>query len=650
MVAETFLPQMNGVVNSVIQMLKHFEQQGHDVLLVAPKAATTTDMNAALHGAGAVLLRSVALPSYPDVRITFASALQLEGILRDFQPDVVHLASPFVLGWQALRAADHLGIPTVAIYQTDIPGYAQRYGIAAAGPALAAHLGRIHRRATLTLAPSTSAMAELAALGVDRLQRWARGVDGERFHPSRRSDAVRAQIAPQGELVIGYVGRLAAEKQVDDLAAIADIPGTRLVIVGDGPSWPALETALPNALFTGFRDGTALAELVASFDLFVHPGENETFCQTVQEALASGVPVVATGRGGPLDLVQNSRTGWLYRPGDLADLRSRVLDLVGDDAKRRAFAGAARASVAHRSWAALGDELLAHFRAVVDGGHDALEREPLSPTRWSRYVAVGDSLTEGLSDSSRQSRGEFRGWADRLAGLLAHSGGRRTPLLYANLAVRSRRIADVLDSQIPRAIELRPDVVSVLVGANDLVRAGARPVALARELLTGVTRLREAGIDVLVIAPFAPRRRYLAALHSRIQRFNAVLRDGALASGAMYLDFSGDPACSERRAWAEDRVHLSSHGHRLLAYRAATAVSLPGMRELGSLDVTMHDEEQGGDDSWIPTARWLWTHVRPWAGRRMRGRTAGDGLTAKHAELVPVIPVDPTGSYSPVGF
>ena len=648
MVAETFLPQMNGVVNSVIQMLKHFDQRGHEVLLVAPKAATKTDVGAALHGADAILLRSVALPTYPDVRITFASALQLEGILRDFRPDVVHLASPFVLGWQALRAADHLGIPTVAIYQTDIPGYAQRYGIAAAGPALAAHLGRIHRRATLTLAPSTSAMAELAALGVDRLERWARGVDGERFHPSRRSTAVRAEIAPQGEVVIGYVGRLAAEKQVDDLVAIADIPGTRLVIVGEGPSRAALEQALPTALFTGFRDGVALAELVASFDLFVHPGENETFCQTVQEALASGVPVVATGRGGPLDLVQNSRTGWLYRPGDLVDLRARVLDLVGDGAKRRAFAGAARASVAHRSWTDLGDELLAHFRAVVEGALEAPSRP--NPARWSRYVAVGDSLTEGLSDASRQSRGEFRGWADRLAGLLAHSSGRRSPLLYANLAVRSRRIADVLDTQIPRAIELNADVVSVLVGANDLVRVGARPVTRARELGTGIARLRAAGIDVIVIAPFAPRRRYLAGLHRRMQRFNAVLREGALASGATYIDFSDDPACSETRAWAEDRVHLSSHGHRLLAYRAASAIGLPGMQELGSLDVTMHDDEQTGGDSWIPTARWLWSHVRPWVGRRVRGRTAGDGLSAKHTHLVRVIPVDPTGSYTPAGF
>jgi phosphatidylinositol alpha 1,6-mannosyltransferase len=356
---------MNGVVNSVLQVLKHLEASGHEALVIAPRAAHDEPERAQLFGANVALLRSVPLPSYPDVRLTFTSAGRLEAILRDFAPDVVHLASPFVLGWQALRAAERLGIPTVAVYQTDIPGYAKRYGVRAIGPALSGHLARIHRRATLTLAPSTSAIRELADLGIDRLQLWARGVDGVRFHPGRRSESLRARIAPGGELLIGFVGRLAPEKQVDDLLAIADIPGTRLVIVGDGPSRPALERSLPNAVFLGFRGGDELAEIMASLHLFVHPGENETFCQTVQEALASGVPVVATGRGGPLDLVKNSQTGWLYRPGDLNDLRERVLDLVGDAGKRRAFARAARDSVAHRTWSRLGDELLGHYRAAI---------------------------------------------------------------------------------------------------------------------------------------------------------------------------------------------------------------------------------------------------------------------------------------------
>jgi phosphatidylinositol alpha 1,6-mannosyltransferase len=139
------------------------------------------------------------------------------------------------------------------------------------------------------------------------------------------------------------------------------------VVVGDGPQRAALEETLPDAAFTGFLGGEELARAVASFDLFVHPGEFETFCQTIQEAMASGVPVVATGRGGPLDLVENSRTGWLYEPGDLSAMRAHVLDLMGDDAKRRAFAAAAHASVQDRTWPALCQQLVRHYEEVIAG-------------------------------------------------------------------------------------------------------------------------------------------------------------------------------------------------------------------------------------------------------------------------------------------
>ena len=200
--------------------------------------------------------------------------------------------------------------------------------------------------------------------------------------------------------MIGYVGRLAPEKQVEDLRAVADLPGTKLVIVGDGPSRAALEKLLPNATFLGFQSGDELAESYASFDVFVHPGENETFCQTVQEALASGVPVVATGRGGPLDLVQNSRTGWLYRPGDLDDLRARVLDLTGDAAKRRAFALAARDSVAHRTWASLGDELLGHYADAIALKRGARRRRSRMPRRVAR---AGRDTWRSATPSPRDS-------------------------------------------------------------------------------------------------------------------------------------------------------------------------------------------------------------------------------------------------------
>ena len=633
-VAETFLPQMNGVVNSVLQMVRHLRERGHEVLVIAPGTVADPPSAEVLHGAGLELLRSVPLPRYAEVRLTFVSPARLTSIMQRFAPDVVHLASPFILGWQALKAADALGIPTVAVYQTDIPGYARRYGIGAAAASLTRHLAKVHRTASLTLAPSSAAMDEIARLGVSSLKLWARGVDGVRFHPSRRSGDVRRRLASRGEVVIGYVGRLAPEKQVDDLRVLGDIPNSRLVIVGDGPSRAALEAQLPQARFLGFLGGDALADVVANFDVFVHPGENETFCQTIQEALASGVPVVATGVGGPVDLVQNSRTGWLYRPGDLDDLRLRVIDLVGDKVKRRAFGRAARASVAHRTWSGLGDELLAHFRELAPGATPVDRAAP--PRVVSRYVAVGDSLTEGLSDSSRQASGEFRGWADRLAELLGHATPRRRPLLYANLAVRSRRVQHVVEDQVPLALELRADLVSVLVGANDLVRGGAKPELLARRVVVSVNRIRATGAHVLLVTAFAPHYRGLGALHARLGRFNRVLRTVANDPGVTILDFADDPACSDPRAWGADRVHLSSYGHRVLAYRAATLLGVPDVRELAELELALHGQAEAS----LSTPAWVWQHVRPWVGRRMLGRVAGTGRVSKHQALVPINPTD----------
>ncbi|WP_285314236.1 glycosyltransferase family 1 protein [Pseudarthrobacter sp. fls2-241-R2A-168] len=365
-VAESFLPLMNGVTHSILRVLEHLEERGDDVLVIAP---STQDTEAPHHVKGAEIHRLPAVPlaGYTNVRVAMGGVYRVKRILADYAPDVVHLASPFVLGWRAAQAAHQLGIPTLAIYQTEVPSYAARYGVPFLENWAWNRVENIHLLASRTLVPSTFALNQLRGRGIPRLQMWRRGVDTARFSPEKRDDGWRAGAAPGGERIIGYVGRLAVEKQVEDLAALAGIPHTRLVIVGDGPQRAAVEEALPDAVFTGFLGGEDLARAVASFDLFVHPGEFETFCQTIQEAMASGVPVVATGRGGPLDLVENSRTGWLYEPGDLSGMRSRVLDLMGDDAKRRAFAAAANASVQDRTWPALCGQLVRHYEEVISG-------------------------------------------------------------------------------------------------------------------------------------------------------------------------------------------------------------------------------------------------------------------------------------------
>ncbi len=358
---------MNGVTHSLLKVLAHLRERGDEVLVIAPSSSWLDDeAPATVEGFPVYTLPSFPLSGYANVRLAAGSVVRIRRILARFAPDVVHLASPFVLGWRAVVAAQQLGIPTVSIYQTEVPAYAARYGFPWLENFLWQRVENIHDASTLTLAPSTFALRQLQSRGIQRVHLWRRGVDTARFSPDKRDDGWRATVAPEPETrIIGYVGRLAAEKQVEDLAALDAIPGTRLVIVGSGPSKDSLRRILPNAHFAGFQSGEDLARIVASFDLFVHPGESETFCQTIQESMASGVPVVAVGRGGPLDLVDPSHTGWIYQPGDLEGLRSAVLDLIGDDAKRRAFGRTACAAVQGRTWPVLCEQLLAYYDRAI---------------------------------------------------------------------------------------------------------------------------------------------------------------------------------------------------------------------------------------------------------------------------------------------
>ncbi len=166
-------------------------------------------------------------------------------------------------------------------------------------------------------------------------------------------------------MLIGYVGRLAPEKRVDLLGQVAALPGTRLVIVGGGPAEAALRRALPGAVFLGPRYGAELAGIYASLDIFVHSGPHDTFGNTLQEAAASALPVVAQAAGGPLDLVSHRLTGFLVTPGDAAAITDAVRMLAASAELRAAFGDAARRSVLGRTWPARCDELIGHYRAVL---------------------------------------------------------------------------------------------------------------------------------------------------------------------------------------------------------------------------------------------------------------------------------------------
>jgi len=357
-VSESFLPQLNGVTNSVIRVARHQRDLGHEVSIVAP-----TRPGPEFEG-----IPVYVVPSIPLVKFAVGiPSLALMNLLDRIGPDIIHVASPFALGAQAIAYAQRNSIASVAVYQTDIAGYLHRYGMAVAKPMVDRFVANTHNAATLTLAPTATAKDTLTELGVKNLAVWGRGVDLEGFHPNNRfaADAVafRNTYAPNGERIIGYVGRLAAEKQVDRFRELVSIPDTRIVLVGDGPDRARLAGILPSdsVTFLGSLSGRALQVAYAAIDVFVHFGTEETFGQTIQEAQAAGLPVVAPRSGGPIHLIDTGVDGILFDVDATESPRDAVQELVNNATLRSRMGEAGRRRVLGKSWEAVNDELSRHY-------------------------------------------------------------------------------------------------------------------------------------------------------------------------------------------------------------------------------------------------------------------------------------------------
>jgi phosphatidylinositol alpha 1,6-mannosyltransferase len=362
-VTESFLPQINGVTNSVLRILESLGAGGHEALVIAPESEGTPK-----EYAGHKVKTIPALPIQNVIPIGLPIGLpnrRLEHLIDGFSPDVIHLASPMLLGMHGAKVAKKLDIPTLSVYQTDMAGFASHYGFDIAHSSLRKLVGKIHSQTDRTLAPSRSACLELKSQGVPEVYLWQRGVNNELFHPNKRSESLRKYWDPTGKkTIIGFVGRLAKEKRISDLKYLDRDPNNLLIITGDGPASEKLKKELPNAIFMGHKNGEDLAEIYASLDLFIHPGPNETFCQAVQEALSSGTPCIVPTTGGPADLVSHGKTGYVINIHRPDDLESTVMHFkLRND--RANMALQARQSVLSRTWSTINAQLINHYEEIL---------------------------------------------------------------------------------------------------------------------------------------------------------------------------------------------------------------------------------------------------------------------------------------------
>lgn len=254
-----------------------------------------------------------------------------------------------------------------------------------------------------------------------------------------------------------------------------------------------------------------------------------------------------------------------------------------------------------------------------------------SENRFNSYVAIGDSFTEGLNDEMPD--GTFLGWADRLAERLARG---REDFRYANLALRGKMLDEIIDEQIPAALELHPDLVTICAGGNDIIVPGADVDETAARLDAGVGELCAAGITVLLFTGPDPKQMsVMNMLRGKIAIYNAHLWAIASRHGATIVDLWAMAPLHDRRAWSEDRLHFAPDTHRRIALRAAEVLGLAT-----DDDWRRPWPEVDGPNDWISMRRsdleWTRIYLLPWIRRQLRGESLGDGLEPKRPTLTPL--------------
>jgi lysophospholipase L1-like esterase len=252
------------------------------------------------------------------------------------------------------------------------------------------------------------------------------------------------------------------------------------------------------------------------------------------------------------------------------------------------------------------------------------------------FVAIGDSFTEGLDDPD--PGGGFRGWADRVAGALS---AQRPGFRYANLAIRGKLLSQVVAEQLPRAIELAPDLVSLAAGGNDILR-GSDVDVLASEFEPTVAKLQAAGCRVLIFTGFDPRMfPVIRLLRGRIAAYNMHLRGIADDYGCDLVDLWSMRGLKDTRAWSPDRLHLTTEGHRMVALRTCEVLGVPAAGD-GRVPLPPAPRSSGppARAQWLAArrqdARWTREYAAPWLRRRLGGGTSGDGVPPKRPDLLPV--------------
>ena len=375
-ITENFLPKLDGVTRTLARLLEYLQANGHRALLLGPESGMQE-----YAGAEVVGTAGFPLPFYPELKFNFFRPLFIRR-LNEFQPDIVHLVDPVVLGAAGLAAARFLNKPVVSSYHTNMTAYCAYFGVPIFTRPMWAYNRLIHSQCALTFCPSPSTAGMLEKQGFQNLRIWSRGVDTTLFRPERRSAELRTswlhrRKRPGEKTVLLYAGRISWEKNLHLLTQAyrnMDHKRCHLVIVGQGPAFGEVQQELADlpVTFTGYLQGEDLAAAYASADIFVFPSRSETFGQVVLEAMASGLPVAGVYSEGVCDLVQNGETGYLLDTQGLSEKEEAlayqeiIAHLIANVPVRQRVGQAALQEARQRSWPEAMKSLMQGYRDVIE--------------------------------------------------------------------------------------------------------------------------------------------------------------------------------------------------------------------------------------------------------------------------------------------
>jgi glycosyltransferase involved in cell wall biosynthesis len=361
---ETFLPKIDGIVTVVCLLLDHLEARGIETVIVAPKMGVERYRSTPIIG-----VPGVTLPLYPELKFgppTLSTYQQFKA----FQPDVAHFIHPALVGGFGLLMARRLNVPSVASFHLDYAKLVHHFNIGFIEPGVNWLTRWLFNMADTTLAPSRLIQREMIGLGVKNVGLWKRGVDAEKFNPRFRSSEMRARLSeghPDDTLLL-YVGRLSSEKRLADLRAILErVPGTRLALVGNGPARADLQKHFAGTPtnFVGYLQGEELSQAYGSADIFVFPSALESFGLVVVEAMAAGLPVVASRVGGVPDVITEGQTGYTFDVGDVDTLVEGVRQIASSRERIAEMGNAARAYAETQTWPAMMDEVVDLYARLI---------------------------------------------------------------------------------------------------------------------------------------------------------------------------------------------------------------------------------------------------------------------------------------------